>query len=509
MSQIFWRMIKAIKKPSISFTVDRIIVLNPDNFIEPILHQTKFIEGNHIIFLNKALSLDCIWKNSQQESKLWQYHLHYFNGLLSCDKNTVFKMTELLQFWLIYYPPCTKMAWDPYPISIRIVNLIKYQFIYSNLSADLLKNIYLQARFLYETPEYHLLGNHLLENAKALVFSGFFFEGDEPRKWAQLGLHILHQEIPRQILDDGGFFELSPMYHALMQELMLDIYNLFQAYQIPFPALWGIKLQKMRFWLKAMTHPDGQLSFFNDSALYIAPTLFDLEGYAKRLHLPDVESSLEGITHLKESGYIRLQKNKWVAILDCAKIGPDYLPAHGHADTLSFELSLNGKRIIVNSGTSTYSDLKQRQWERSTAAHNTVEINNQNSSDTWSFFRVGKRAYPCQLKIQENEQYYTVVCGHTGYKKCNVMPIRQWIMTDHLFSIEDNIGVKNKGVVRFYLHPAFVFSEKIEGLSESAFYPEFGKMIPSNVIARQFYQTTKLTISFDKDCINDFRLNFS
>jgi hypothetical protein len=33
-----------------------------------------------------------------------------------------------------------------------------------------------------------------------------------------------------------------------------------------------------------------------------------------------------------------------VLILDVAPVGPDYLPGHAHADTLSFELSLFGQR---------------------------------------------------------------------------------------------------------------------------------------------------------------------
>jgi hypothetical protein len=37
----------------------------------------------------------------------------------------------------------------------------------------------MQVRFLRKRLEVHLLGNHLFANAKALVFAGLYFSGDE------------------------------------------------------------------------------------------------------------------------------------------------------------------------------------------------------------------------------------------------------------------------------------------------------------------------------------------
>ena len=51
-------------------------------------------------------------------------------------------------------------------------------------------------------------------------------------------------------------------------------------------------------------------------------------------------------------------------ITDVGAIGPDYLPAHAHADTLSFELSLFGRRVVVNGGTSRYATGPRRDAER-------------------------------------------------------------------------------------------------------------------------------------------------
>ena len=93
---------------------------------------------------------------------------------------------------------------------------------------------------------------------------------------------------------------------------------------------------------------------------------------------------------MKESGYGIIEwKRDHKLIVDIAKIGPDYQPGHGHADTLSFELSIFGQRVFVNSGISQYENNSERLRQRSTPAHNTVVVNDNISSDVWNSFRVG------------------------------------------------------------------------------------------------------------------------
>ena len=109
--------------------------------------------------------------------------------------------------------------------------------------------------------------------------------------------------------------------------------------------------------------------------------LFD---YAKRLNhqMPVLENGLT----LQDSGYIRYESNGLVLIIDVAEVCPSYLPAHAHADTLSYEFSYKNQRIIVNSGTSQYDRSEQRNFERGTSAHSTLEIDGRDSSEIWIFF---------------------------------------------------------------------------------------------------------------------------
>ena len=60
------------------------------------------------------------------------------------------------------------------------------------------------------------------------------------------------------------------------------------------------------------------------------------------------------VTHLKSSGFFVWREEQNYLVMDAGQVGPNYLPGHAHADTLSFECSINGEQVIVNSGISEY-----------------------------------------------------------------------------------------------------------------------------------------------------------
>jgi len=357
--------------------------------------------------------------------RLWRYNLHYFEDLVS--EGAEYRKDwhrDLIRGWISENPPARGTGWEPYPTSQRIINWVKWSFAGNRLEQDAMHSLAVQARWLASNLETHLLGNHLFLNAKALLFAGCLFDGPEAQAWLSRGSRILVREIPEQILADGGQYERSPMYHALALEDMLDMVNLGR--NCPsgdcneLRSVAGIaasRIADMRRWLWVMTHPDGEVSFFNDSAMGVAPTYVQLERYADRLGLPRVLQPCGGAIVLEPSGYVRLQNEDAVVIFDAAPLGPDYLPGHGHADTLSIELSVRGKRVLVNSGTSTYEAGPERLRQRGTAAHNTVVVDGLNSSDVWASFRVGRRARPGALLVREDDGATEVSCSHDGYSR--------------------------------------------------------------------------------------------
>jgi len=262
-------------------------------------------------------------------------------------------------------------------------------------------------------------------------------------------------------------------------------------------------------WLLAMCHPDGEISFFNDAALGITPSVKEIQDYGQRLSffwlLGDV-SGKNYLTKLEASGYSRVELGNLVALIDRSNIGPDYLPAHAHADTLSFELSLFGKRVIVNSGTSVYGKSQERQYQRSTASHSTVVIDGENSSEVWNGFRVARRAKVFNSKDSEQRGKITLSACHNGYHRLYGKPThcRKWQFSDRLLIIEDRVTGKGEHEIDvvFPLHPEIEIKSIDEGnvilsvlgkqikvdfigdgflkVEKSAYYPEFGLSVENN-----------------------------
>src|SRR6202041_1111387 len=108
--------------------------------------------------------------------------------------------------------------------------------------------------------------------------------------------------------------------------------------------------------------------------------------YALRLGLPATRDDASKVAILEGSGYVQARSAAAYLVCDCAGIGAAYQPGHAHADSLRFELSLGNRRVLVNSGTSQYGADAERQRQRGTAAHNTVVVDGQDSSEIWAGF---------------------------------------------------------------------------------------------------------------------------
>ncbi len=426
-------------------------------------------------FLAVEGDIDSLGWDNPDIDKLWRYNLHYFDDLAANDADQRRDWHRALIYrWIAENPYRLGSGWEPYPTSIRIVNWIKAGLSGFDLGAVAQSHLALQARWLFQNLEYHLLGNHLMTNAKALLFAGHYFEGEEAARWRAKGTALFVNQLKEQILPDGGHFELSPMYHALALEDFLDIYNLISALptnetpaETAFTELLLTKINPMRRWLHAMSHPDRLLGHFNDCAQGIAPATPSLEDYALRLGLDAPNLDFNGITHLFDSGYIRVDVGGAVAILDVGHIGPDYLPGHAHADTLSFELSVHQERVFVNGGTSVYGTGSDRLKQRSTASHNSVTLDGQDSSEVWSGFRVARRAKPSDLTILERGDI-EIQCSHDGYRRFPKGPYhrRKWTFGESEMTVTDALmGGDGSAVAYFHLHPDCTLERASDGYS--------------------------------------------
>ena len=466
-------------------------------------------------FLNHTRSLEFpdAW-HDRSAGLLWLYNLHYFDDLIAENHgDRVDWHMELLERWVTENTVSTQVGWDPYPTSLRIVNWIIWTCLGNELPYSCLRSLAQQTRSLRRRLEYHLMANHLMANAKALVFAGCFFEGSEALSWLEDGLQILSDEIEEQILFDGGHFERSPAYHARMVADFLDVIQLSRVYEdcsmlADSLAANRIKsrVDKMLKWQQAMTHPDGTFALFNDSAYDQAPSLARLTDYATALAVERKDQPPARLVMLRESGYARLTDQAssvtMTALLDVGSIGPSYQPGHAHAGTLSFELSLNDSRVIVDTGTSHYTEDAERYRQRGTAAHNAVVVDGADSSEVWASHRVARRAVVTTLDSHEEHDACKIWAEHTGYERLRGVGKhrREWSVRPGVLTVSDTLygfGVHELALT-FHLHPdvsvvelAFnEFALRIPGvahdvtirldpaldvaLEETTYHPEFG-----------------------------------
>ncbi len=478
----------------------------------------RMVGPDRFRFLNYTRSMpDARDWNHPDVEKLWLYNLHYFDDLNAegRDDRTVWHRS-LIDRWIEDNRPGEGNGWEPYPVSLRIVNWIRYCLEGHEPAEHWTHSLAVQARWLRRKVEWHLLGNHLMANAKALLFAGLYFDGPEAVSWREEAVHILESQLGEQVLEDGGHFELSPMYHGIVLEDILDILNLAQTYPGVLPGdlvrRFSTLAGRMVSWLSAMIHPDGEISLFNDAAFGISGSPGELNGYAVRLGC-EPASDPPAVDFREASGYIRLVSGDMVSLLDVGRIGPDYLPGHAHADSLTFEMSLFGQRVVVDSGTSCYGTGVERLRQRGTAAHNTVEIDGDDSSEVWSGFRVARRALPGPVSCrEEGPETVEVQASHDGYSRLPGQPVhfRTWRAGPARFTVTDRIDGKfRQARAMLHLHPAVratLHGEEgrvillLDGgqeirlsvhgaaprLVETTWHPEFGLSVPATAVMIEF-----------------------
>lgn len=460
--------------------------------------QDDMLAGR-LTFLNRteAVGFPPRWQRDDLP-KLWLYNLHYFEYLWGLDYAHAKQAT--LDWMQKHSLRRGAVGWEPYPTSLRLINLCGVFFgkFRTQTHADpeflqkLWASIFIQAQWLMSHLETHLRANHLLENAAALTVVGNCF-GHSP--WTRAGRELLDAQLREQMLPDGGHFERSPMYHSRVVYLL--------------QLLWNIGVMDLLHtlgdaerWLRDMCHPDGRIALFNDAAFGI---------YNDAAALTRARALPTGAFALIESGYFgaRTPTGHYL-VCDAGPIGPDFQPGHAHGDLLSFELSLFGQRVIVDSGVHDYEISEMRRYCRSTAAHNALEIDGQDQCEFWGAFRVARRGYPHNVRFEQTGQGFKLSAEHDGYRRLPSQALHarefHWFNSGVLL-VRDRVTANRSvaAVSRVHLHPAcrivridgsralletpggavtIVFSGPGSLRSETGWYcPEFGQRIQAPALA--------------------------
>lgn len=435
----------------------------------PISISGVYVNDTTFRFLNKEspLSHNYVEWHSVEASRLWLYNLHYFDYLRE-DIRSEENKEIVISSWIESNPAQDLPGWEPFPESLRIVNWVIYfvSGIEVSVLDGWLKSLYSQVLWLEKNLEKHILANHYFENLKALLFAGCYFKGKDAGRWREKAVKGLLNQFNEQTLSDGGHYERSPQYHCLMVENYLDIYNLAKNNSDYFDQSFVEQVKNVTVkgldWVTDVLFPDKEIPLFNDSSFSIISNSDDLFEYANRLFSYKKKADKHAVLINKDdTGLYGWRARSDMFIIDCGDIGPSYQPGHTHCDFLSYELMLNEQRVIVNSGVYEYQSGSMRDYVRSTGAHNTITIDEDEQSELWGEFRVARRARKLAAGISKKPGFVTFSGAYRGfYQSGGKLQHRRNVkieLTDderiHDIAIKDEIsGLDGKHTIRSYIH---------------------------------------------------------
>jgi len=433
---------------------------------------------------------------------------HHLNTLgqaywISQDEKYVREFVNQLLDWIHFNPPRIGVNWcNPMEVAIRTVNLTSAYFFFKDspsftkkIKKVFFKTLLIHQIFIYHNLEFgyrvkqnghklQLNDNHFIADLIGLIIPSIVFPTLLFKHIKNKALRWLYREILFQINPDGIHYELSIGYHRLVAEMFLAVAILMQKNRENFGLSIMNKIEQMLDFVQAYIKPDGtapntrdsdnsQLFSFTSNSindhryiLNIGAVLFNRSdfklnaptfshetfwwlgpnGMNKFLELQNIKLNSNSRA-FSNSGFFFMKKDQDYLMVNCAGSGLHGYGGHGHNDALSFELSTQGRDVIIDPGTYVYSaEPELRNLFRSTAYHNTIRIDGIeiNSFDPNLLFFLPNEAHPKVEKWITKENHDILTCSHSGYLKLS-RPVlhrrtmlfnkikRYWKIIDQLF----------------------------------------------------------------------------
>jgi uncharacterized heparinase superfamily protein len=432
-------------------------------------------EGN-LTFLNRSIEFgdEIDWDHELLEEYplLWRLKLQSFEFLewavLGFDDPTEIEdVHERFQRWLLSWTADNpigeanylRRSWIPHSVSLRILNWSRYAAWcdQAGLSVDdrLYQQIYKNALFLENHIEFEVGGNHLIENAIALVMAGVLFE-DHDTGWIETGLEILEYAGETQFLADGGHFERSPMYHLMVLRRYATAYQIAGDRDYPTASLRATVELALGF-LSEISEPSGSIPLLNDSVHGEQISANTCISYSRSCGLTPETASLN---HPAGSGYRKLTTDRSTLLIDVGDVGPPHLPAHSHNDQLSVLLWIDGTPILTDTGVYDYAPTQRRQYSRSVSAHNTAQYADVEPIPVGGRYLMGKRATidvhkrtPDRIRAQ---------CSRASVVGPDYDHLRDVSVSEEKLTILDQVRATDDGefTVRYHFAPSVVLEEQ-------------------------------------------------
>ncbi len=331
-----------------------------------------------------------------------------------------------------------------------------------------------QVRYLRRTLNQSRDGLPRLQAVIALTYAALCLEGQSGS--LRVSVRKLVEELARQILPDGGHISRNP---GTLIELLIDLLplrQLFSARNLPPPAALNNAIDRMMPMLRFFRHSDGNFALFNG----MGPTPVDL--LATALAYDDARGA--PVANAPHSGYQRIDAGKTALLMDTGKPPPLALSQEAHAGCLSFELSWNLNRLVVNCGMPAVNKESWRQVARATPAHSTVTFNDTSSCQFFESRSFSRLLFgtpiisgPDAVRVLREDTADGAILGvsHDGYadefgvthhRLLRLSPDGRMLDGEDNFIYAPNDGrtrAPDEFAVRFHLHPAVKASRLSDG----------------------------------------------
>jgi uncharacterized heparinase superfamily protein len=274
------------------------------------------------------------------------------------------------------------------------------------------------------------------------------------------GLRQLVQELPQQILPDGGHGGRSPLAQLAALQCLVDVQTTLAAAAIPVPDALTQAIARAAPMLRFFRHGDGRFALFNGAG----------EGDPAATDLVLARAVAHGRTPASAAdiGFERLQAGGTLVLFDCGA-PPRGTDSDPHAGMLSFEMSHQRERIVVNCGAYRGSAGAWRAAMRATAAHSTLVVADTNSVELAADGRL-MRTPQVTHRRTEQDGSLLVAATHDGYReRFGLTHERQLFLSadgDDVRGEDALTGAAGRGfAIRFHLHPEVTAATDAAGRS--------------------------------------------
>lgn len=322
-----------------------------------------------------------------------------------------------------------RFAWRPMEVSSRLQDQISQFMLF--IDADVFTPEFL-TEFLvsYHKHATHILhnysaeGNHLLFEAQRMFYAATFFpEFKDAATWKKSGIDILMSEVKKQVYEDGGQFELDPLYHMASIEIFCKALQMADANgtRSDFPQEFLDTIEKMIVFYYNICYPDYTNPCFGDAKrrgkepklrnYRIWATLFPKNEQIRYFATEGKEGKKpENLSKgFRTSGFFTFRDGwKEDATVMVLKAGPEG-EWHNQPDNGTFELWFNGTNLFPDSGFYIYAGddnvMKLRNWFRQTMVHKTLTLDNKNLETQVSVTKLWKPEGNIPTLVTENQSY--------------------------------------------------------------------------------------------------------